>query len=179
MASYRMAKGPKFKGLFLQCQGVLDHIQIIYNMNHDQCPIFFPIDYGNQCLMSQLHIRGLSSIKLISCIASGSQDIIEQMNEGGGLILSRETRKRRRRSGFRYSSKKDLELKRAAKTRALELASVTKALSYPRAQSSGVVSGSGGPFCLEGVKEQDGDEGDLRQCRSMVEGECPLQVSTF
>jgi hypothetical protein len=132
--------------------------------------------------MSQLHIRGLSTIKLISCIGAGSHDIIEQMNEGSGLIPSRETKKRRRRSGFRYSSKKDLErskLKRAAKTRASKLASVTKALSYPRAQSSGVVSGLGGPFCLEGVKEQDGDEVDLRQCRSMVEGECPLQVSTF
>jgi hypothetical protein len=182
MATYRMAKGPKFKGLFLQCQGVLDHIQIIYNISRDQCPICFAIDYGKQCLMSQLHIRGLSSIKLISCIASGSEDIIEQMNEGGGLIPSRETRKRRRRSRFRYSSKKDLErskLKRAAKTRASELASITKALSYPRAQSSGGVSGSGGPFCLEGVKEQDGDEVDLRQCRSMVEGECPVHVSTF
>jgi hypothetical protein len=70
-------------------------------------------------------------------------------------------------------------LKRAAKTRASELASVTKALSYSRAQSIGGVSGSGGPFCLEGVQEQDGEEEDLRQCRSMVEGECPLQVSTF
>jgi hypothetical protein len=182
MASYIKANGPKFKGLFLQCQEVLDHIQIIYNMSRDQCPIFFAIDYGKQCFMSQLHIRGLSSIKLISCIASSSQDILEQMNEGDGLIPSRETRKKRRRSGFRYSSKKDLDrskLKRAAKTRASELASVTKALSYPRAQSSGGVSGSGGPFCLEGVKEQDADEVDLRQCRSTVEGKCPLLVSTF
>jgi hypothetical protein len=182
MASYVKANGPKFKGLFLQCQEVLDHIQIIYNMSRDQCPIFFAIDYGKQFLMSQLHIRGLSSIKLITCIASSSQDILEQMNEGGGLIPSRETRKKRRRSGFRYSSKKDLDrskLKRAAKTRASELASITKALSYPRAQSIGGVSGSGGPFCLEGVKEQDGEEVDLRQCRSMVKGECPLQVSTF
>jgi hypothetical protein len=182
MASYIKANGPKFKGLFLQCQEVLDHIQIIYNMSRDQCSIFFAIDYGEQCLMSQLHIRGLSSIKLISCIALSSQDILEQMNEGGGLIPSRETRKKRRRSGFRYSSKKDLDrskLKRAAKTTASELASVTKALSYPRAQSSGGLSGLGGPFCLEGVKEQDGEEVDLRQCRSMVEGECPLQVSTF
>jgi hypothetical protein len=72
--------------------------------------------------MSQLHIRGLSWFKPIFCIASSPQDILEQMNERG--------------SRFRYSSKKDLErskLKRAAKTRALELASVTKALSYPRA----------------------------------------------
>jgi hypothetical protein len=142
----------------------------------------FAIDYGQQCLMSQLHIRGLSRFKLIFCIASSSQDILEQMNEKGGFIPSREARKKKRGSGFRYSSRKDLEhskLKRAAKTRASELASVTKALLYPRAQSSGGVSGSGGPFCLEGVKEQDGNEVDLRQCNSMVERECFLQVSTF
>jgi hypothetical protein len=104
------------------------------------------------------------------------------MNEGGGLIPSREARKKKRGSGFRYSSKKDLEcskVKKVAKTSASELASVTKALSYPRAQSSGGVSGSGGSFCLQGVKEQEGDEVDLRQCNSMDEGECPLQVSTF
>jgi hypothetical protein len=156
--------------------------RFIHRSSRVQCPIFFANDYGKQWLISQLHIRGLSSIKLVSCIASGSEDIIEQMNEGGGLILSMETRKRRRRSGFRYSSKKDLErskLKRAAKTRASDLTSVTKALSYPRAQSSGGVSGSGGPFCLEGVKEQDGDEVDLRQCRSIVEGQCLVLVSTF
>ena len=61
------------------------------------------------------------------------------MNERGGFIPSREARKKKKGSRFRYSSKKDLEhskLKRAAKTRALELASITKALSYPRAQSS-------------------------------------------
>jgi DNA-binding transcriptional MerR regulator len=104
------------------------------------------------------------------------------MNEGDGTILSRETRKKKRGSGFRYSNKKDLErskLKRAAKSRGSELASVTKALSYPRAQSSGGVSRSGGPFCLEGVKKQDGDQKDLSQSNSIVEGECPLQVSTF
>jgi hypothetical protein len=132
--------------------------------------------------MSQLHIRGLSWFKLIFCIASRPQDILEQMNEGGGLIPSREARKKRRGSGFRYSSKKDLDrskLKRSAKTRASELASVTKALSYPRAQSSGGLSGLGGPLCLEGVKEQDGDEVDLRQCSYISEGECPVQVSTF
>jgi hypothetical protein len=106
--------------------------------------------------MSQVHIRGFRWFELIFCIPSSSQYILEQMNEGGGLLLSREARKKKRGSGFRYSSKKDLErskLKRAAKTKALELASVTKALSYPRAQSSGGVSGLGGPFCLEGIKE--------------------------
>jgi hypothetical protein len=104
----------------------------------------FAIDYGQQCLMSQLYIRGLSWFKLIFCIASSSQDILEQMNERGGFIPSREARKKKRGSRFRYSSRKDLErskLKRAAKTRASELASITKALSYPRAQSSGGVLG--------------------------------------
>jgi hypothetical protein len=82
MASYIKANGPQFKSLFLQCQEVLDHIQIIYIMSRDQCPIFFAIDYGKKFLMSQLHIRGLSSIKLISCIVSSSEEILEQMNEG-------------------------------------------------------------------------------------------------
>jgi hypothetical protein len=107
--------------------------------------------------MSQLHIRGLSWFKLIFRIASSSQYILEQMNERSGFISSREARKKKRGSGFRYSRKKDLErskLKRAAKTRASELASITKALSYPIAQSSGGVSGSGGPFYLERVKDK-------------------------
>jgi hypothetical protein len=89
MALYIKANGPQFKSLFLQCQEVLDHIQIIYNMSRDQCPIFLAIDYGQQFLKSQIHIRGLSSIKLISCIASSLEEILEQMNEGGGLIPSR------------------------------------------------------------------------------------------
>jgi hypothetical protein len=104
------------------------------------------------------------------------------MNEGDGSILSRETRKKKRGSRFRHSNKKDLEhsrLKRAAKSRGSKLASNTKALSYPCAQSSGGVPRSGGPFCLEVVKEQDGDEKDLSQSNALVEGECPLQVSTF
>jgi hypothetical protein len=45
------------------------------------------------------------------------------MNEGDGSIPSRETRKKKKGSGFRYSSKKDLEqskLKRATKSRGSE-----------------------------------------------------------
>jgi DNA-binding transcriptional MerR regulator len=104
------------------------------------------------------------------------------MNEGDGSILSKETRKRKRGSGFRYSSKKDLErskLKRAAKSRGSELASVTKALSFPFAQSSSGINGSGGPISLDIVNEQDGDEKDLSQGNAIIEGECILQVSTF
>jgi hypothetical protein len=114
--------------------------------------------------------------------ASSSQVCLEQMNEGDGSIPSRETRKKKRGSGFRYSNKKDLEcskLKRAAKSRGSELASITKALSYPCALSSGGVPSLGGLFCLEVVKEQDGDEKDLSQGNAITKGECPLQVSTF
>jgi DNA-binding transcriptional MerR regulator len=104
------------------------------------------------------------------------------MNEGNGSILSKETRKRKRGSGFRYSSKKDLErskLKRVAKSRGSELASVTKALSFPFAQSSSGINGSGGPISLNIVNEQDGDEKDLSQGNAIIEGEYILQVSTF
>ena len=97
------------------------------------------------------------------------------MNEEDGTIPSRETKKKKKRgSRFRYSNKKDLEcskLKRAAKSRGSKLTYVIKALSYPRAQSSGGVSGLGGPFYLEGIKEQDGDQKDLSQSNSIVEGE--------
>jgi DNA-binding transcriptional MerR regulator len=56
------------------------------------------------------------------------------MNEGDESIPSTVTRKKRRGSGFRFSSKKDLErskLKRTARAGGSELASVEKALSYP------------------------------------------------
>jgi hypothetical protein len=124
----------------------------------------------------------LSLINLIFICASSSQVCVEQMNEGDGSNPAREARKKKRGSGFRYSSKKDLErskLKRAAKSRESDLASVTKALSYPCAHSSGCDPGSGGPLCLEIVREQDGDEKDLRQGNAVVEGDFLPQVSTI
>lgn len=69
------------------------------------------------------------------------------MNEGDGSIPSKETRKKKRGSGLRYSNKKDLDcsrLKRATKSKGSELATVPKALSYPSAHSSGGVPGSYG-----------------------------------
>jgi DNA-binding transcriptional MerR regulator len=103
------------------------------------------------------------------------------MNEGDGSILSKETRKRKRGSGFRYSSKKVLErskLKRAAKSRGSELASVTKALSFPFSQSSSGLNESGGPISLDIVFEQDVEK-DLSHGNASTEGERILQVSTF
>jgi hypothetical protein len=65
-------------------------------------------------------------------------------------------------------------LKRAEKSRGFELASVTKALSYPCAESSGGVPKSSIPLCLEVVNEQDGDEKDLSQGNAIVDGESLL-----
>jgi hypothetical protein len=53
-------------------------------------------------------------------------------------------------------------------------ASVTKALTFPFVQSSSGIQGSGGPICLDVVKEQDGDEKDLSQGNAIIEGECIL-----
>jgi hypothetical protein len=81
------------------------------------------------------------------------------MNEGEESIPSKETRKKRRRSRFRYSSKKDLDhlrLKRKnAKAGGSKLASVIKALSFPGVLSSGSAAGLGGPHCLDRVVEHD------------------------
>ena len=57
------------------------------------------------------------------------------MSEADGTIPTTVTRKRKRGTGFRYSSKKVLERSRvrreAAKGRVLEFGSMKKALSYP------------------------------------------------
>jgi hypothetical protein len=57
------------------------------------------------------------------------------MSEADGTIPTTVTRKRKRGSGFRYSTKKALERsklsKEAAKVRVLEFGSVKKALTYP------------------------------------------------
>jgi hypothetical protein len=105
------------------------------------------------------------------------------MNEGDEPLPSTETRKRRRGSGFRYSSKKDLECSRVkmriAKARIFELASVTKALSYPRGLSSGCAAGSGGPHCFDIVEEHDGESMELSHGNVIIDGDCPLKVRNF
>jgi hypothetical protein len=57
------------------------------------------------------------------------------MNEGDEAIESTETRKKRRRSGFRYSSRKVLERSRVkretAKVGGVQFEAVTRTLSYP------------------------------------------------
>lgn len=72
-----------------------------------------------------------------------------------------QTKNKRRGSGFRYSNKKDLERskvkRRTVKAGGSKLASVTKALLYSKALSSGCAVGSGGPHCLDILEEYDGD----------------------
>jgi hypothetical protein len=56
------------------------------------------------------------------------------MNECDELFLATESRKKKRGSGFRFSSKKVLDhsrLKRLAKARGCEITSITRTLSYP------------------------------------------------
>jgi hypothetical protein len=63
------------------------------------------------------------------------------MNEGDDSVLSTETRKKKRKLGFRYSSKRVLERSRLSKSSAK---AVKKVLLYPD---------SGGPAFLENVEE--------------------------
>jgi DNA-binding transcriptional MerR regulator len=101
------------------------------------------------------------------------------MNEGDESIPSTVTRKKRRGSGFRYSSKKDLERskvkRRIAKANGSDLASVIKALSYSRELSSGCAARSGSPHCLDIVEEHDGERLELSHDNDLIDGECPLK----
>jgi hypothetical protein len=90
------------------------------------------------------------------------------MNEGDELFLSRETRKRRKRSGFRYSSKKALDCsrltRRIAKAGGLDFTSITKELLYPSALSIELsifyhhdcITGFGSPPLLESIDKTEG-----------------------
>jgi hypothetical protein len=87
------------------------------------------------------------------------------MSEADGTIPTTVIRKRKRGSGFRYSTKKALERsrlsKKTTKGRVLEFASVRKALTYPSELLSeiGIVDledcsiGSIGPASLQSVDE--------------------------
>jgi hypothetical protein len=95
------------------------------------------------------------------------------MNEGDESIPFSETWRRKRRSGFRYPSKKELErsrfLRRIAKAGGSKFTSVTKALSYPSALSSEIsisnqhecAAGSGGPPLLQPIDELEDDRTEM------------------
>jgi hypothetical protein len=105
------------------------------------------------------------------------------MNEGDESIPSTVTRKKKRGSGFRYSSKKDLvrsRLKRRnAKAGGSELSSVKKALSYPSELSSGCATGLDGPDYLDRVEEHDGERMEICLNDSFSDGAFTKRVSNF
>jgi hypothetical protein len=107
------------------------------------------------------------------------------MNEGDVSIESTETRKKKRRSGFRYSSKKELDRskvkRRTAKVVGVQFESVTRALSYP-SESGGIVlhdsaAGSCFPPCLDSVEEHDGEGMELSCGNAITYDRCNIKVS--
>ena len=86
------------------------------------------------------------------------------MNEGSKAIELSESRKKRRRSGFRFSSRKVLErsrLKRdSARGSVYQFDFVRKELSYTsevlEIDHCDCAAGSSNPPCLDSVLEQDG-----------------------
>jgi hypothetical protein len=107
------------------------------------------------------------------------------MSEADGMIPTTVTRKRKRGSGFRYSTKKALERSRLskeiAKGRILELGSVRKALTYPNELLSEIgvadlrdcLIGSFGPASLYFVDENQEERVDTR----IGNVECSNEVS--
>jgi hypothetical protein len=87
------------------------------------------------------------------------------MDELGESVPSTETRKKKRGSGFRYSSKTTIERsrlsKKTAKAGGSKFTTVTKALTFSSALSSEIdhpncATGSGGRLLFDSVLETDG-----------------------
>jgi hypothetical protein len=142
-----------------------------------------PRNFGGTTVTDLTYIsRASHDVHLINTNASSLDSPLEQMNEGEESLPSTETRKKRRGSGFRYSSRKHLKRSRAkretAKAELLELASVTKRLSYSRGLSSGNVTGSGGSHCLDKVVEHDDENLELSKGTASIDEDCLLNVRT-
>jgi predicted peroxiredoxin len=85
------------------------------------------------------------------------------MNDLGELVPSTETRKKKRGSGFRYSSKKAVDhsrlAKKTAKAGGSEFTTVAKVLTFSSALSSEIDHSdcvSGGRNFLDSIMEADG-----------------------
>jgi hypothetical protein len=113
------------------------------------------------------------------------------MSEADGSIPTTVTRKRKRGSGFRYSTKKALERSKLSKEKArgtgLELGSVRKALTYPCELlcEIGVVdlaecsTGSFGQLSLHSVDEHQEVRTDVGLANVVSDVECCNIVSTI
>ena len=107
------------------------------------------------------------------------------MNEVDESFVSTETRKKRRRSRFRYSSKKVLQRSRVqreiSKVEGIQLESVTKALAYPNETIDSVhhnyaIRSTLQPF-LDSVEEHDGDGDELPYAHDSTIGISNVKVS--
>ena len=109
------------------------------------------------------------------------------MNEEDEAIVSMETRKKKRHSGFRFSSKKVLERSRVkretSKVGGIQFKSVTKALSFPSETCDIVhhdfVPRLSLPSCLDSVEELDGDGMDLSFGNAGIYKGCNQKISNF
>ena len=109
------------------------------------------------------------------------------MNEIDESLVSTETKKRRRRSGFRYSSKKVLEClrvkRRASKVEGIQFESVTRVLSFlGEICNTGHIDcapGSGLLACLDSIDKHDGDRMELSYGDAKTDRGCNVKVSIF
>ena len=107
------------------------------------------------------------------------------MNEGVEAIELTKTRKKRRRSGFRFSNRKVLNRSRVqrevAKVDGYQFESVTKALSYEECDIvyNVYAVGSSYPPCLNRVLEHDGVGKDLSIGNTIIYEDCNQKVSYF
>jgi hypothetical protein len=115
-----------------------------------------------------------------------SYEELEQMSEADAKGPTTVTRKRKRGSGFRYSSKKALERSKlsteAARGRLLELGSVKKALTYPVELLSEIDVVDLGdystrPASLHSVDKNDAEGIDVRVGIADTIAECIRKVS--
>jgi hypothetical protein len=109
------------------------------------------------------------------------------MNERDDPTESTESRKKKRRSGFRFSSKKVLERSRVkretAKLRGIQFESVTRALSYPSeivdiVHHDCAVESTFEP-CLDSVEEHERVGIELSCGNAITYEECNIEVSNF
>jgi hypothetical protein len=109
------------------------------------------------------------------------------MNERDDPTESTESRKKKRRSGFRFSSKKVLERSRikreTAKLRGIQFESVTRALSYPSeivdiVHHDCAVESTFEP-CLDSVEEHERVGIELSCGNAITYEECNIEVSNF
>jgi hypothetical protein len=109
------------------------------------------------------------------------------MNERDDPTKSTESRKKKRRSGFRFSSKKVLERSRVkretAKFREIQFESVTKALSYP-SEIADIVHQDCAvdptfQRCLDSVEEHERVGIELSCGNAITYEGCNVEVSNF